>query len=157
MCFFFLQTASIFPPFFQRVLYYFIDKIFFPQNRSSRLEVFCKRGVLSISQNSPENTCVGVLSFSEVAGYRPVTLLKWDSSTSVSLWILQKINISRKSSIVECSTRFKIRLSLWQVLVGKVNRWKKSLTLIWQRQEKIFLLYSETYLELSRTFTMELF
>ena len=31
--------------------------------------MFCKKGVLSISQNSSENTCVGVLSFIEVAGY----------------------------------------------------------------------------------------
>ena len=34
------------------------------------LEGFCKKGVLSISRNSSENICVGVLSFSEVAEYR---------------------------------------------------------------------------------------
>ena len=32
--------------------------------------MFCKNGVLSTSQNSSENTFVGVLSFSEVAAYR---------------------------------------------------------------------------------------
>ena len=34
------------------------------------LEVFCQKGVLSTSQNSSENTCVGVISFIEVAEYR---------------------------------------------------------------------------------------
>ena len=32
--------------------------------------MFCKKDVLITSQNSTENTCVGVVSFSEVEGYR---------------------------------------------------------------------------------------
>ena len=71
----FLKSSFYFFPFAQRVLYYFVDKIFFPQNRNSHLEVFCKKGVLSILQNSPENTCFGVLSFCEIAGQRPVYTL----------------------------------------------------------------------------------
>ena len=46
--------------------------------------------VLSILQNSSENICLGVLSFSEVGGYRPATLLKRDSDTGVFLCILQQ-------------------------------------------------------------------
>ena len=34
---------------------------------------------------SSENTCIGVLSFSEVIGERPVTVFKRDSGTSVFL------------------------------------------------------------------------
>ena len=52
--------------------------------------MFCKKVVLSISQNSSENTCIGVLSFSEVAGYKPITLVKTGSSTGVLLRVLQK-------------------------------------------------------------------
>ena len=43
--------------------------------RSSRPEVFCKWGLLEISQNSQENTCVRVF-FNKVAGLTPATLLK---------------------------------------------------------------------------------
>ena len=41
---------------------------------------------------------------------------------------------------------------------GKVNqKIKKSLTLIWKRQERKFLCYSEVYLEPSQTFFVKLF
>ena len=33
-------------------------------------QLFGKKGVLSTSQNSSGSTCVGVFSFSDVAGYR---------------------------------------------------------------------------------------
>ena len=80
MSLFFLQTVSIFF-FSQRVLYYFIGKTFFRRIEAVAWRCF----VLSILQISSENACVGVLSFSEVAGYRPVTLLKRDSGTDVFL------------------------------------------------------------------------
>ena len=38
------------------------------RNRSSRLEEFCKKGILKISQNSHENTCVRVYFFKKDAG-----------------------------------------------------------------------------------------
>ena len=38
------------------------------RGKISKCECGFKKGVLSILQNSSENTCVGVLSFSEVAG-----------------------------------------------------------------------------------------
>ena len=50
--------------------------------RSSRPEMFCEKGVLKNSQNSQGNTCAR-LFFNKVAGLRPVTLLKTDSSTDV--------------------------------------------------------------------------
>ena len=56
--------------------------------------------VLSILQNSSENICLGVLSFSEVGEYRPATLLKRDSDTGVFLCILQQKK-SRRSSIID--------------------------------------------------------
>ena len=74
---------KLFPFFFfsQRGLYYFIGKIFFRRTEA----VAWRCSVLSISQNSSEITCVGVLSFIEVVGYRPTTLLKRDSGTGVFL------------------------------------------------------------------------
>ena len=93
-----LFCFKLFPFFFfsQKVLYYFIGKIFFRRTEA----VAWRCSVLSISQNSSENTCVGVLSFSEVAGYRPATLLKRDSGKVAFLWILPKKK-SRKSSTVD--------------------------------------------------------
>ena len=67
--------------FSQRVLYYFIGKIFLRKTEA----VAWRCSVLSILQNSSENTCLGVLSFSEFGGYRPATVLKRDSSTGVFL------------------------------------------------------------------------
>ena len=53
--------------FFQRALFYFGGKIFFCRTEvGSRLEVFCKKGVLCILQSSSENTCIGVFSLSKV-------------------------------------------------------------------------------------------
>ena len=63
--------------------------------------MFCKNVVLGISQNSSENTCIGFLSFSEVAGYKPITLLKIDSSTGVLSSVLQKKKILQKISIAD--------------------------------------------------------
>ena len=77
-----------------------LKNIFSVEQRGTRLQVFREKGNLSISQNLPENICVGVLSFSEIAGQRLVTLLNGDSSKGVFLLILQKKNISRKSSKV---------------------------------------------------------
>ena len=50
--------------------------------RSIRLEVFCKKMFLEISQNSQENTCARVF-FSIVAGLRLVTLLKKEATAQV--------------------------------------------------------------------------
>ena len=61
----FLTSCFHFFVFCKRViilLYFCLVKYFF-------LEMFCKKVILSTSQNSSENTCVGVLSFSEVAEY----------------------------------------------------------------------------------------
>ena len=56
--------------------------------RSNCLEVFCKKGVL---KNYPKFTwkhlCWSIV-FNKVAGLRPETLLKRDSSTGVFRWIL---------------------------------------------------------------------
>ena len=95
-------SYKLFPFFFfsQRVLYYFIGKTFFRRIEAVAWRCF----VLSILQNSSENACVAVLSFSEVAGYRPVTLLKRDSGTDVFLWILKK-KIAKKLHC-RCSTGF---------------------------------------------------
>ena len=49
--------------------------------RSSYPEVFCKKGVLGLQ----ENTCGRVSFFNEVAGLRPATLLKRDSGTGLFL------------------------------------------------------------------------
>ena len=43
--------------------------------RSSRPEVFCKKSVLRILQNSQENICVSLI-FNKITGLRPVTLFK---------------------------------------------------------------------------------
>ena len=51
---------------------------------SSRPEVFCKKGLLGISQNLQENTCDSVF-LNKVTGSRPATLLKRDSGTGVFL------------------------------------------------------------------------
>ena len=80
----FLPAVSFFFFFSEGSLLFYWQNIF-PQNRSSRLEAFCKKGVLSTSQNSSENTCVGVFSLSNVAAQRPVTLLKRDSGSGVLL------------------------------------------------------------------------
>ena len=48
-----------------------------------------KKFFLKVSQNSRENTCAS-LFFNNVAGLRPVTLLKKDSGTGVFLWSLGK-------------------------------------------------------------------
>ena len=65
-------------------------------------------------QNLSENICVGVFSFSEVAGYRPATLFKRDSGTGAFLWILKKK--SRKSSYVD------VQLGSKYVLASGIGR-----------------------------------
>ena len=44
--------------------------------RSSRPEVFCKKVLLKISQNSQESTCARVFFYNKVAGLGPSTLFK---------------------------------------------------------------------------------
>ena len=101
---FLIQTVSIFF-FSQRALYYFIGKIFLRRTEADAWRC----SILSILKNSSENTCVGIISFSEIAGYRPATLLKRDSSTGPFLLILQKK--SRKNSIVDVRLGFKYALA----------------------------------------------
>ena len=78
MSLFFLQTASITFLFSESSLL-FVGKIFFRRTEA----VAWRSSVLSIWQKLSESTFVGVLSFSEVAGYRSATLLKRDPSTGV--------------------------------------------------------------------------
>ena len=93
----FLETVFIFFFFFSQIVpYYFIGKMFFCRTEA----VAWRCSVLSILQNSSENICLGVLSFSEVGEYRPATLLKRDSNTGVFLCILQQKK-SRRSSIID--------------------------------------------------------
>ena len=95
--------------------------------------------ILSISQNSSENTCLGVLSFSEVAGYRPATLLKRDSNTCLFLCILQQKK-SRRSSIIDVQLGSKYTLVSGRYWLEKLiveKKLKKSLTLIWKRRKTI--------------------
>ena len=49
---------------------------------SSRPEVFCKKGLLGISQNLQENTCDSVF-LNKVTGSRPATLLKKETQAQV--------------------------------------------------------------------------
>ena len=49
---------------------------------SSRPEVFCKKGLLEISQNLQENTCDS-LFLNKVTGSRPTTLLKKETQAQV--------------------------------------------------------------------------
>ena len=134
----FLTSSFYFFPFSERVLYYFVDKIFFPQNRSSHLEVFCKKYLTKF-------TCFGVLSFSKIVVQRPATLYFINMRLQHRCFLVNfgEKNISRKSSIVECLTGFSMRLSLWQVLAGKVNRWKKIekvINFILETPEKFFFI-----------------
>ena len=66
---------------------------------------------------------------------------------------------SHKKLHYRCLTGFQVGLRLWQVLVGKINHWKKIEKVInfnLETSEKNLLSYSKVYLEPSRTF-MELF
>ena len=55
---------------------------------SSRLEVFCKKGVLKIfAKIAGTHLCLRSF-FNKVAGLKPATLLKRDSGTRVFQWIL---------------------------------------------------------------------
>ena len=109
--------------FSQRVLCHFIGKILF-----RRIEgVTWRYPVLSISQNSSENTCVGVLSFSKVVGYRPATTLKRDSCISAFLGILKKT--SRKNSIADVWLGSKYALSsgrYWVETLIVEKNWKSN-------------------------------
>ena len=71
--------------------------------------MFCKISVLSISQNSLENTCVIFLSFREVAGQKPV-----DGKGSIvdvrldSKYALASGRYWKEKLIVENKIQFKI-------------------------------------------------
>ena len=98
--------------------------------------MFCKKGVLSISQNSSENIFVGLLYFSEVAGAGQVFSSKFC-----------KKKLSRKSSIVDIGLGSKYTLAsgrYWQEKLIVEKQFKKSLSLIWKRQEKNYCIQRHT-------------
>ena len=57
--------------------------------RSNHCRCFIKKVFFKISQNSQENTCIGVSFFKKIAAWRPAALR--DSNTGVFRWISYEI------------------------------------------------------------------
>ena len=70
MCvFLFLTSCFQFFYFLREFFIILLVKYFFVEQKQPPINILQKKGVLCGSQNSSENTCIGVHSFSEVAGY----------------------------------------------------------------------------------------
>ena len=88
--------------------------------RSSRCQMFFKMGILKILQYSQENTSVGVVFFMKLQTWRSVTLLKRDSNTGVSSWIMRNFQgplFPRKHPLVAASTLPQLSKENWWLLL----------------------------------------
>ena len=74
--------------------------------------VLWEKVFLETLQNSQENTCTS-LFFKKVAGLRPATLLKKESGTGVSLWIVQNFleHLFYRTTLDDC---FSILQQSWR-------------------------------------------
>ena len=73
----------------QKIAFWSIAGLLFFLSRSSRLQMYKKRGALKISQFSQENNLCRSLFFKKLQVRRPVFLSKRNFNTDVFLWILR--------------------------------------------------------------------
>ena len=82
--------------------------------------MFFKIGIFKILQYSQENTYVGVNFFIKLQTWRYVTLLKRDSNTGVSLWVMRnfKNRFFIEHPLVAASTLPQLSKENWWLLLN---------------------------------------
>ena len=92
-------------------------------SRSSRLEVFCNKGVLKNLQNLQENTCVRVFFGSSL---RPATLLKETLAQVFSCKFCEILENTYfyRTPLVAASDTTSVKISTWMTKNKKTN-WKR--------------------------------
>ena len=98
--------------------------------------VLQKKVFLKISQNSQENTCIGVSSFNKVADLSPVTLFKKLTPVSVFSFFLQ--NTSRRLCLYPLRLFYMKRSRVTYLWITLCEELKER---HWNQKELMWLLY----------------